>query len=147
MGRPAPRQEWHKNGLSSECSKVSAHQCRAGESWNHSDQKRLLGSSSPTSTPSPCTHPMILSATSPQFLNTSRDGDSPTSLGSLCHCLTALLEDKCVLIPNLNLPWHNLKLSPLVLSLCQWRRVTATTAETWHPLPRCAHVPWAGSGQ
>ena len=44
---------------------------------------------------------MSLSATSPRFLNTSRDSDSTTSLGSLCHCITALSEKKCSLIPNL----------------------------------------------
>ena len=59
---------------------------------------------------------MSLSATSPWFLNTSRDSDSTTTLGSLCHCITSLSEKKCFLICNLNLPWHNLKPLPLVLS-------------------------------
>ena len=35
---------------------------------------------------------MTLSVTVPQLLNTSRDGDSTTSLGSLWHCLTVLSE-------------------------------------------------------
>jgi len=44
-----------------------------------------------------------LSAPSPWFLDTTRDGDSTTSLGSLCHCIITLLERKCSLIPNLKL--------------------------------------------
>ena len=35
---------------------------------------------------------MTLSATSTCFLNTSRDGDSTTPLGSLCLCLTTVSE-------------------------------------------------------
>jgi len=38
------------------------------------------------------------------FLNTSRDGDSTTSLGSLFECLTTLSVKKVFLISNLNLP-------------------------------------------
>jgi len=44
---------------------------------------------------------MALSATSTRLWNTSRDGDSTTSLGSLCHCLTAPSEEKCSLTPGL----------------------------------------------
>ena len=64
--------------------------------------------------PSPA-HPQTtsLSATSPQFLNTSRDGDS--SLCSLCHCLATLQKKKLLLTPNPNLFWHNIRPSPLVL--------------------------------
>ena len=50
----------------------------------------------------PCPLPTSLSATSTWLLNTSRDGDSTTFMGSLCHCLTALSEKKFSLIPNLN---------------------------------------------
>ncbi|KAK4825624.1 LOW QUALITY PROTEIN: hypothetical protein QYF61_001304 [Mycteria americana] len=77
--------------------KVWPHQCQvegdkhfpspAGHSW-----KRPLRSSSPTvnlALPSPYT--MSLSTTSTCLLNTSRDGDSTTSLGSLFQCLTTLL--------------------------------------------------------
>jgi len=60
---------------------------------------------------------MSLSATSTWSWNTSRDGESTTSLGSLCHCLTTLYEKKCFLISNLKLSWHNLRPFPLVLSL------------------------------
>jgi len=35
------------------------------------------------------------------FLNVSRDGDSTTSLGSLCQCLTILSENKLFLTSNL----------------------------------------------
>jgi len=55
---------------------------------------------------------MSFSATSLHFLNTSRDGDSSTSPGSLFQYLTSLSEN---LISNLNLPWHNLR--PLLLVL------------------------------
>ena len=51
------------------------------------------------------------------FLNTSRDGDSTTSLGSLFQCLTTLSVKKFFLIYSLNLPWRNLRLLPLVLLL------------------------------
>ena len=73
---------------------------------------RLEGSSGdhlvhPDNSPTPCPLTMPLSTTSPQFLNTSRDGDSTTSLGSLCHCSTALSEKKFFLISNLNLHWRN----------------------------------------
>ena len=49
-----------------------------------------------------------LSATSPQFLDTSRDGDSTTSLGSTPQSITTLSDEKLSLISDLNLPWHNL---------------------------------------
>ncbi|KAK4817221.1 hypothetical protein QYF61_003745 [Mycteria americana] len=45
-----------------------------------------------------------------------RDGDSATSLGSLFQCLTTLSVKKNFLISNPNLPWHNLRPFPLVLS-------------------------------
>ena len=70
----------------------------------------------------PCPLPMALSATSTRLWNTSKDGDSTTSLGSLCHCLTALAEKKFSLISNLNLPWHNVKPFTFVLSLLPGRR-------------------------
>ena len=66
---------------------------------------------------------MSISGTSPWFLNISRGSDCPTSLGSLCWCLTALPKNKCFLIPNLNLPWHNVRLSPLIPLLLPGRRV------------------------
>jgi len=44
---------------------------------------------------------MSLSATSLSFSNISRDGDPTTSLGSLCHCITPLPEEKFFLISNL----------------------------------------------
>ena len=60
----------------------------------------------------------VFSATFPQFLNTSRDSDCTTSLGSLCHCSTTLSEKKYLLISNLNLPWHILRPFLLFLSKC-----------------------------
>ena len=60
---------------------------------------------------------MILSTTSKCFLNTSRDSDSTTSLGSPFQCLTILLENRFFQISNLNLPWGNTRTVPLVLVL------------------------------
>lgn len=48
--------------------------------------------------------------------NTSRDGDSTNSLNSLFQCLTTLFMKKFFLTSNLNLPWHNLRPFPHVLS-------------------------------
>jgi len=56
-----------------------------------------------------------LTATSPWPWNTSRDGDSPTSL---CHGITSLSDNKCFLIFNLNLPRNNLH-PPMSLSPAQ----------------------------
>jgi len=52
---------------------------------------------------------MSLSTASTRFLNTSRNSDSITFLGSPFQCLITLLLKKFVLISNLNLPWYNLK--------------------------------------
>ncbi|KAK4810518.1 hypothetical protein QYF61_004481 [Mycteria americana] len=60
---------------------------------------------------------MSLSTSSKRLLNTSRDGDSTTSLDSLFQCLITLLVKKFFLTSNLNLPWRNLRPFPLVLSL------------------------------
>jgi len=51
---------------------------------------------------------MSLSATSKRFWNTSRDSDSTTSPGSLCHYSTALSEKKFFLISNLRPLWSQL---------------------------------------
>lgn len=73
---------------------------------------------------SPPPHPLTVSpsVTSLRFLNTSRNGDPTTSLGNPSQCLTALLEKQSFLIPNRNLPWHNLRPSPLILLLLPGRR-------------------------
>ncbi|KAK4824710.1 LOW QUALITY PROTEIN: hypothetical protein QYF61_017936 [Mycteria americana] len=57
---------------------------------------------------------MSLSTSSKRLLNTSRDGDSTTSLGSLFQCLITLSVKKNFLISSLNLPWCNLR--PFLLS-------------------------------
>ena len=64
----------------------------------------------------PCPPPTSLSARSPQLWNTPRDGDLPLR-GQLCHCITTLLEKGFSRIPNLTLPWHNMRPSPLILLL------------------------------
>ena len=66
---------------------------------------------------------MSLNATSTQCLNTSRDGDSTISLGSLCQSVYyhSVCEES-FLLPNLNLPSCNLRLFCLILSLLPGRR-------------------------
>lgn len=73
----------------------------------------------------PPTMPVSLSAASLHFFNTPRNGDFPPSLGSLCQCLTALLEKKLLLTSNLNLPWCNIKSLALVL-------LTSSAAELYY---------------
>ena len=69
-----------------------------------------------------CSGYQLTHQTSRQFLNTSRNGDSSTSLGSLFQCSSPLSEKKFFLISNLNLPWCNLRPLPLVLSLLPGRK-------------------------
>jgi len=77
--------------------------------WNHKGWKRPLRPFSPTISPSPlCPLTMSLCATSTQFMNTSRDGDSTTSLGSLFQYLTALSENN--FFPNIQLEMFPLPL-------------------------------------
>ena len=74
-------------------------------------------------------------------LNTSGDGDSTTSVGSLFHCLTTLSVKKFFLISNLNLPWHNLRpfyfisLRPHPVTCHQWEEtnlaLSAITSRYW----------------
>ena len=52
---------------------------------------------------------MSQSAALTRFLNTSRDGESTASLGSLFQCLTTLSVKTFFLISSLNLPWRNLR--------------------------------------
>jgi len=66
---------------------------------------------------------MPVNTTSTHFLNTSRDSDSTTSLGSLCHCLISLSEKECFLMSSENLPGATWGHSPS--SYC----LTAHTAE------------------
>lgn len=63
------------------------------------------------------TVPLPMSLSTTQLLNTSRDSDSTTSLGSLLQYLITLSEKKFILIPNLNFPWHNLRPFSLILSV------------------------------
>ena len=51
---------------------------------------------------------MSLSIASALPLNTSRDGDSTTLLGSTFQCITTLSE-KFFLISKQNIPWYNWK--------------------------------------
>ena len=69
-----------------------------------------------------CPLTTYLNATSTLSFNTYRDGDSSTSLGSLFQCLSTLSEKKFFLTFNLNLPCHNLRPFPFVLSLLPGRR-------------------------
>ena len=51
---------------------------------------------------------MSLNTTSKRSLNTTRVGDSTTSLGSPFQCLTTLSEKHYFLTSSLNLPWRRL---------------------------------------
>jgi len=64
----------------------------------------------------------------PVFLNTSRDDDSTTFLGSLFQCLTTLSVKKFFLVSYLNIPWCNLRPFPLVLSLITWEKTPTPTS-------------------
>ncbi|XP_068267934.1 protein EOLA1-like [Nyctibius grandis] len=65
-----------------------------------------------------------------ELIPSAADGDSTTSLGSLFQCLTTLSRKKFFLISNLNLPLHNLRPLPLVLSLVTWeKRQTPTSLQ------------------
>ena len=57
------------------------------------------------------------SAPSSPALNSAWDGASAASLGSLCQCLTTLIEENVFLIYNLNMFSFSLKPLPLVMSL------------------------------
>ena len=85
-------------------------------SQNHSGWKSPLRPPSPTPA-----HPTVptdtaLSATSPWVWNTTRTVP-PALPGQLCHRSTAPSEKKPSPIPNLNPPQHNVRPSPLILSL------------------------------
>jgi len=56
-------------------------------------------------------------------LNTSRVGDSITSLGSPFQCLTTLSEKQYFLMSSLNLPWCSLKPFPLVLNFIRKSKI------------------------
>jgi len=57
----------------------------------------------------PCPLTMSLSTTSPLFWNTSRNGNPTLPWAAVIDCS---LEKKLFLIPNLTLPWDNLRPSP-----------------------------------
>ncbi|KAK4825788.1 hypothetical protein QYF61_002372 [Mycteria americana] len=118
---------------------ITVHLKKRDEGW-----KRPLRSSSPiiilTLPSPPLNH--SLSTTSTCLLNTSREGDSTTSLGSLFQGLATLSVKKFFLISNLNFPWRNLRPSPLVLWLVTWEKrptdthLITTSFQTLHQL-RC----------
>ena len=73
----------------------------------------------PKSNPSPphrahCPRPSV---PHPHGSGTPPGTVTPPLPGQLCHCLTALWEKELFLTANLNLPWHNVRPSPLVLRL------------------------------
>ena len=57
------------------------------------------------------------------FLNTSRDGDSPTSPGRRFQYFITLTVKNFFLTSKLNFPWCSLRLCPLVLGLEVWREL------------------------
>ena len=76
----------------------------------------------PSTYPQYCPITTRLRTTPTLSLNTSRDADPTTSLGSLFQCITTPPEKKFFLISNLTLSWHNLRPSPLILLLSPRRR-------------------------
>lgn len=86
---------------------------------------------------------MSLGIKSKQFLNTSMDGDSTTSLDSLSQCITTLSGKKLFLVSNLNLISSLGKMSPgtgirervgcVVLFLCVTCNLTAVVFSSWMP--------------
>jgi len=72
---------------------------------------------------------MSLSTTSECFLNTSRDGDSTTCLGSLCQCSTALSEKKGFLISNLKLRGATWGHSSCTVAVIREKMLTPTSLQ------------------
>ena len=105
---------------------------------------------------------MSLNPTSTRLLDTSRDGDSTTSLGSLFQCSTTLSAKKFFIISSLKLPWHNLRLFPLVMvtrgwllglpRLVTWEKRPTPSSRSWErgpsppssllPTSPCPRGPW-----
>ena len=65
---------------------------RITESLRLENTTKIISSSPNPSAPCPLT--TSLSATSPWFLNTSRNSDCTTSMGSLCQCLSTFFSEK-----------------------------------------------------
>jgi len=125
--------------ISSKCSPAGYVKCRDG--WEHFLEWRFSGKSFspyrelgqhriieslklektakiPKFNPSPsslCPLTTSLSATSPCYWNTSRDSDTTTSLGSLCHCSTTPSKKRFFLIFIMNFHWHKLRPTPFIL--------------------------------
>lgn len=67
------------------------------------------------------------------FLNSPRDSNSSTSLGSPFQGLTTLSVKTFLLLSNLNLPWCSLVLFPLVLLLFVWEKRREGRKDPSHP--------------
>lgn len=65
-----------------------------------------------------------LSTTSTEPGNSSRGGDSTTPLANLFQCLTTFSMKAFFLVSNLNLPWYNMMLFLLALSLLHLEKET-----------------------
>jgi len=82
--------------------------------WFERDFQRPSSSNPPAMSRHTFHWTRLLRAPSNLALNSSREGTATASLGSLFQCLITLIVKKLFLIPNLNLPFFSLKLSPLV---------------------------------
>jgi len=81
--------KWHQGTFTSREDSHTKATPRHIESYNHLSWKRPLRSLNPTIKPAPpCPLTMSLSAPTTHFLNTSRKGDSPTSLVSFFQYFT-----------------------------------------------------------
>jgi len=120
------------------------------EKWRSSSDHRIIkvGKVLQDPWPIPTMPIMSPSATSPQLWDTSRDGDSASSLGS-CANTSLLFGEK--IVPNIqpDLPWHNLRLSPLVLLLLSGSRgwppphhnLLSGSCWEWYGLPQISSSP------
>ena len=106
---------------------------REAEKYYHINFNLWKELQDPQAQPQPT--PTSLSATSPRLWNTSRGGDSTTSLGSLCWCITTLSKQTFFLLFNLTHSWCNLRPLPLILPLSPGRRdrpqVFTASRDTW----------------
>ena len=84
---------------------------------------------------------MSHSTTSKCFLNTFGDDDSTASLAASAS-LTTFLERKLFLTSNLNLPWHNLRLSVFPFLFLFWVVSKWPPTQFWAPATILLPVAW-----
>lgn len=73
-------------------------------------------------------------ATATHFPSTSVDGDPTTSLGSLFQSSATSPVKNLFLRSDLNLPWHNLRIFCLIVSLVTWEKRSTPTSPATPPI-------------